>query len=336
MLSLGLTGGIAAGKSLLAKRFRELGAVVIDADRLAREVVAPGTPGLSAVVGQFGAQILLPDGSLDRAQLGAIVFADKDARESLNAIVHPLVRAAAKALKDDAGPGRIVVQDIPLLVETGQGVNFHLVVVAQAPRDVRVARMVRDRGMTEADALARIAAQATDEERAAVADVLIVNDGTPEQAIKELDALWRDRLVPFAANLAAGVPAGTSREAPMVPRDYSWPAQTARLAARIKHALGESVVSVVHVGATAVQTPAAPDVLEFQVQLSRAGGSLLSGKPSAGGSSRDPLSDQFAAAGFVPAASTPQDLAEQAATSSRWFASADPGRWATVEVRAVL
>ena len=244
MLSLGLTGGIAAGKSLLANRFRELGAVVIDADRLAREVVAPGTPGLAAVVGQFGARILLPDGSLDRAQLGAIVFADKDARESLNAIVHPLVRAAANALKDDAGPGSIVVQDIPLLVESGQGANFHLVVVAHAPKDVRVARMVRDRGMTEADALARIAAQATDEERAAVADVLIVNDGTPDKVIKELDALWHDRLVPFAANLSAGVPACPSKEVRAVQPDASWPAQAARLAARIKHAVGDLAASV--------------------------------------------------------------------------------------------
>lgn len=244
MLSLGLTGGIAAGKSLLANRFRELGAVVIDADRLAREVVAPGTPGLAAVVRQFGARILLADGSLDRAQLGAIVFADKGARETLNAIVHPLVRAAANALKDDAGPGTIVVQDIPLLVETGQGVNFHLVVVAQAPRDIRVARMVRDRGMTEADALARISAQATDEERAAAADVLIVNDGTPEQAVKELDALWHDRLVPFAANLAAGTPAGTSRDVRASEPDASRPAQAARLAARIKHATGELATSI--------------------------------------------------------------------------------------------
>src|SRR6185312_9719302 len=153
MLSIGLTGGIAAGKSLLANRFRELGAVLIDADRLARDAVAPGTPGLAAVAARFGPEVLAADGSLDRPKLGSIVFGDAGAREALNGIVHPIVRAAAAELKAAAGQGAdgrspardgatpqadggraaIVVEDIPLLVETGQEARFHLVVVVQAP-----------------------------------------------------------------------------------------------------------------------------------------------------------------------------------------------------------
>lgn len=237
MLSLGLTGGIAAGKSLLANRFRELGAIVIDADRLARDVVAPGTPGLSAVVERFGQNILLPDGTLDRPQLGALVFSDDTARQALNAIVHPLVRAAADSIKLCAGPGSVVVQDIPLLVESGQGANFHLVVVVQAPRIERIERMVRDRGMSEAAAVARMAAQASDEERAAAADVVIINDGLPEHAVAELDALWHGRLLPFAANLAAGKAAAHPGVA-AVSRSTG-AAGAIRLEQRIRRAVGD-------------------------------------------------------------------------------------------------
>lgn len=249
MLSLGLTGGIAAGKSLLTARFRELGAVVVDADLLAREAVAPGSPGLAAVADRFGAGILLPDGSLDRPKLGAIVFSEPAARESLNAIVHPLVRSAAAALKDGARPGDVVVQDIPLLVETGQGADFHLVVVVQAPLEERVARMVRDRGMSREDALARVDAQASDAERAAAADVVIMNDGTPEQAVAALDELWHGRLLPFAANLAAGVPArhGNPKAAAA--------GSAVRLLARIRRAVGTAATVVEGTGGPAGPGP---------------------------------------------------------------------------------
>ncbi len=267
MLSLGLTGGIAAGKSLLSARFRELGAHVIDADKLAREVVAPGTPGLDAVVNQFGLSLRLADGSLDRARLGSLVFSDKAARESLNSIIHPLVRAEAESLKRAAGASTIVVQDIPLLVETGQGANFHLVVVAQAATDVRVARMVRERGMSPEDALARIAAQATDDQRAAAADVVIVNEGAPEQALAELDALWHLRLLPFAANLASGVSAPGPGSAMIVPSDPNWAYQGARIMARLAKATGENAVGIDHIGSTAVPGLAAKDVLDLQIRV---------------------------------------------------------------------
>lgn len=202
MLKIGLTGGIASGKSLVAARFSELGAVVIDADALAREVVVPGTPGLAAVVDAFGDTVLRDDGSLDRAKLGAMVFSDPELREKLNAIVHPLVRNRAKELlaaAAEAGPRSIVVQDIPLLVETGQASSFDVVIVVDAPDDVRVQRMVGQRGMSEADASSRMAAQASRAERLAAADVILDNAGTVEALIKQVDALWSEKLVPLAS-----------------------------------------------------------------------------------------------------------------------------------------
>lgn len=190
MLNVGLTGGIAAGKSAVATRLKELGAVLIDADAIARAVVEPGTPGLAAVVEAFGPQILGPDGSLDRPALGALVFADEPAREKLNSIVHPLVRAQALALRATAAPDSVVVQDIPLLVETGQASDFAVVLVVVAPLTERLRRMTEDRGMTLADAQARIDAQATDEQRAAVADEIIDNSGTLEQLRARVDEIW--------------------------------------------------------------------------------------------------------------------------------------------------
>lgn len=190
MQNVGLTGGIAAGKSAVARRLAELGAVLIDADAIARAVVEPGTPGLAAIVEAFGEGILGGDGALDRPALGALVFADGKARETLNSIVHPLVRAEAARLRAEAPEDAVVIQDIPLLVETGQGANFDMVLVVAAPLEERLRRMIQDRGMSEADALARIAAQASDAERAAVADIVIENSGTLEQLRERVTEIW--------------------------------------------------------------------------------------------------------------------------------------------------
>lgn len=192
MLRIGLTGGIASGKSVVTARLAELGAVVVDADALAREVVEPGTPGLAAIREAFGEGVIRPDGSLDRPALGALVFADDGRRRTLNAIVHPLVRSAAAAIVAAAPQDAVVVQDIPLLVETGQQGDFDLVVVVDAPDDVRVARMLEHRGMTEEDARARIAAQASRDERNAAADVILENTGTRDQLLEQVDALWEN------------------------------------------------------------------------------------------------------------------------------------------------
>jgi dephospho-CoA kinase len=191
---IGLTGGIGAGKSTVARLLAERGALILDADVAAREVVAPGTDGLAAVAEAFGDAVLNPDGALDRAALASLVFADQDRRAVLNGIVHPRVRAWMAERVMTAPEGSVVVQDIPLLVEAGLAKLFELVVVVDAADAVRIARLVSDRGMTEAEARARIAAQAPREQRLAAADVVIGNDGTPEQLAEQVAALW-DRIV---------------------------------------------------------------------------------------------------------------------------------------------
>lgn len=188
-MRVGLTGGIGAGKSAVAARLVEHGAVLIDSDVLAREVLAAGTPGLDRVVERFGPGVLDAQGALDRPTLGAIVFTDPQARADLNAIVHPLVRLRSAELAAETPPGALVVHDVPLLVETGQAGSFDLVVVVEADPDVRVARLWADRGMDEEQARARIAAQATDAERRAVADVVLDNSGTREDLLAAVDRL---------------------------------------------------------------------------------------------------------------------------------------------------
>ena len=191
-MRVGLTGGVASGKSTVAAILRELGAVVVDADALAREVVGPGTPGLDAVVAAFGADVLGPDGALDRSRLGALVFADADRRTALEAIVHPLVRARASELEGSAPPGAVVVHDIPLLVETGQAGSFDAVLVVDVPVEVQVARAVGERGWSEEEARARIAAQATREERLAAATYVLDNTGTTEDLRQRVAEVFRE------------------------------------------------------------------------------------------------------------------------------------------------
>ncbi|GIG09471.1 dephospho-CoA kinase [Catellatospora coxensis] len=193
---MGLTGGIGSGKSAVAARLAELGAVVIDSDRLAREAVAPGTDGLAEVVARFGEQVLGADGALDRPALGKVVFGDETARRDLEAIIHPRVRARTMELAAAAPPDTVVVNDVPLLIEAGLAAQYELVIVVFADEATRVARLVRDRGMTEDEARARIAAQATDEQRRAAAHVAIVNEGTLAELHAAVDEVWHTRLRP--------------------------------------------------------------------------------------------------------------------------------------------
>jgi dephospho-CoA kinase len=179
-MRVGLTGGVASGKSTVSAILAELGAVVIDADALAREVVARGTPGLEAVVAEFGPEVLTPEGDLDRPATGRLVFGDEAARRRLEAIVHPLVIERMAALEAEAGADDVVVHDIPLLAEGGRADTFDAVVVVDAPRDLQMERMVGDRGWTREDAESRIAAQATREQRRAIATHVIDNNGTLE------------------------------------------------------------------------------------------------------------------------------------------------------------
>ncbi|NHC12206.1 dephospho-CoA kinase [Motilibacter sp. E257] len=187
---MGLTGGIASGKSTASARLAELGALVVDADLLAREAVAPGTPGLAAVVAAFGRSVLAADGSLDRLALGRVVFADAAARERLEAIVHPEVARRRAEAVAAAPAGAVVVHDVPLLVEKGLTAGLDLVVVVDAPEDVRVRRLVAARGLDEEQARARIAAQATREQRLAAADVVLDGGGPVEHLQAQVDRLW--------------------------------------------------------------------------------------------------------------------------------------------------
>ncbi|WP_246858355.1 dephospho-CoA kinase [Citricoccus sp. SGAir0253] len=195
-LHIGLTGGIASGKSTVAAELAALGAVVVDSDALARSVVAPGSEGLRLVREAFGPGAVAPDGTMDRAAVASIVFGDPGARERLNGIVHPLVRAEGRRLVREAGPDAVVVQDVPLLVETGQADAYDLVLVVEADPAERVARMVRDRGMTEEAARARMAAQATDAQRRAAADVVLVNDAGLEDLRRATRRFWDEYVVP--------------------------------------------------------------------------------------------------------------------------------------------
>lgn len=192
-MKIGLTGGVGSGKSTVARMFADRGAVIVDSDALAREVVEPGTPGFAAVVAQFGPDVVGPDGRLDRAALAAVVFADERKRAALNAIVHPLVGARAAELAAVAPPDAVVVQDVPLLVENELAPQFDAVVVVLADPELRVRRLA-GRGMVEADARARMAAQATDEQRRAVADEVIDNDGDLAALERRVDEVW-ERLI---------------------------------------------------------------------------------------------------------------------------------------------
>lgn len=195
-IRVGLTGGVASGKSTVSRILAELGATVIDADQLARDVVAPGTAGLGEVVAAFGSEVLAADGSLDRPALGRIVFADEERRRRLEEIIHPRVRALSARLEDAAPPDAVVVHDIPLLVETGQGDRFDAVLVVDVPEAVQVDRMVAERGWERVDAEARIAAQASREQRRAVATYLIDNTGTLADLRARVEEIYRDLRTP--------------------------------------------------------------------------------------------------------------------------------------------
>lgn len=327
MLHIGLTGGIGAGKSTVAAELARLGAVVVDADAVAREVVAPGTEGLAAVVAEFGPDVLAGDGSLDRAVLARRVFGDQRALRRLEEIVHPRVRAATVARITALPEGTVVVQDVPLIVEKGLAPEYHLVLVVGAPEHVRLERLVRDRGMSRDDAAARIAAQADDPARRAVADVWLDNDGTRDDVLRAVREVWAERIAPYAENLARRRPA--ERGAPALvepPRGpATWSVQAERLLARLRRAGGELVVTADHVGSTAVPGLPAKDVLDLQLGVR---------SPH----DADALAEALADAGFprrpgewVGAPEPPG--ADGGAWAERLHANADPGRMVDLHVR---
>lgn len=322
MLRVGLTGGIGSGKSTVAQRLSELGAVVIDADVLAREVVAPGSEGLQRVRQRFGDAVVGEDGALDRAALGAIVFADERARRDLEAITHPLVARRTAELVAAAPDDAVVVHDVPLLVEKSYGPSYHLVVVVDAAEDVRVARLQEWRGMDPAEARRRIAAQATDLQRRAAADVWLDNNGTREELLAAVDALWSERLVPFEHNVRHGIRVARPEELHLADPDPTWPAQAARLLARLRFALGSLAVTTHHVGSTAVPGLVAKDVIDLQVGVA----SLAN--------IDDAALDALREKGFPLVPGVDADTSKD---GERWpklfLGSSDPGRLAHVHIR---
>src|ERR1700759_2516272 len=225
-MRIGLSGGIGAGKSTVSSTFGELGGIVVDGDVISREVVEPGTEGLAKLVDAFGGRGLSHDGSLNRPALATIAFSDDEKRQTLNGIVHPLVaerrsELIASAVQAEKNP--VIVEDIPLLVESGMAPMFPLVVIVNADEDLRVKRLIEHRGFSEEDARARIAAQATEEQRRAVADVWLDNSGSTRELVEQARALWHQRILPFAHNLHAHEAVSPKPE--LVPYDPTWPDQ---------------------------------------------------------------------------------------------------------------
>jgi dephospho-CoA kinase len=321
MLRIGLTGGIGAGKSTVSSTFSELGGVVVDGDVIAREVVEPGTEGLAALVEAFGSEILLPDGALNRPALAAIAFPDDEKRATLNGIVHPLVGKRRAELIEAAPADAVIVEDIPLLVESQMASLFPLVIIVDADPEVRVVRLTQHRGFSEADARARIAAQASEEQRRAVADVWLDNSGTAEELVAAARTLWHDRIWPFADNVRQSTPA---RALPrLVPADPTWPDQAARIVARLKTTCGHRAIRVDHVGSTAVPGLDAKDVVDVQVTVASLGVA-------------DELADALLAAGYPKVDGPTADVAhtdDVASWQKRLHASADPGRPTNLHLR---
>ncbi len=332
MLRIGLSGGIGAGKSTVSSTFNDLGGIVVDGDVISREVVEPGTEGLAKLVEAFGDQILSDDGSLNRPALASIAFSDEEKRQTLNGIVHPLVGKRRAELIAAAGDDAVIVEDIPLLVESGMAPMFPLVIIVNADEDLRVKRLIEHRSFSEEDARARIKAQASEEQRRAVADVWLDNSGSAAELVEQARTLWRQRIAPFEQNLDAGEPA---RAQPvLVPHDPSWPDQARRIAARLNTACGHRAVRIDHVGSTSVPDLDAKDVIDMQVTVA----SLKDA---------DELADALSGAGYVrlpitvdePKPDTRSTVAEfdHADDDSLWqkriHASADPGRPTNVHVR---
>ncbi|MGO3328090.1 dephospho-CoA kinase [Gordonia sp. (in: high G+C Gram-positive bacteria)] len=310
MIRIGLTGGIGAGKSTVAQTFIAHGAYHIDADKIAREVVARGTPGLAQLVEAFGEDVLTADGGLDRPALAAKAFVSDDSRKLLNSITHPLIGARTQELTDAAPDDAIVLHDVPLLVEGHMAPFYHLVVVVHADEDIRLRRLVELRGMDAADAEQRIAAQATDEQRHAVADIWLDNSGTPDELADAALAVWERRIVPFRDNVSARRDVEPSIDDTTA--DPEWTALGARLVNRVWALVGGAAQAVEHCGtSSAAGNPARP-IPELTVTVA----DLVAAEA---------LTEPLAAGGFPPVESDDPHV--------RPHGSADPGRGARVSVR---
>ena len=320
MLRIGLTGGIGAGKSTVSATFAECGGIIVDGDVIAREVVEPGTEGLAQLVDAFGDDILLPGGALNRPTLAAKAFVDDEKRAKLNGIVHPLVARRRQEILDAVHEDAVVVEDIPLLVETGLAPLFPLVVVVTAEEETRVERLIK-RGMDEADARARIKAQAPEVQRRAIADVLLDNSRSQSDLVEEARDLWYNRVLTLAHNIRTRQCAPTTYK--LVPYNPAWSDDARRIIKRIQMACGAKVLRVDHIGSTAVPGIDAKDVIDIQVTVA----SL---------DVANEINDAMANVGYPRiehiTADTPH-TDDPALWRKRIHCAADPGRPANIHVR---
>ncbi|EAP99227.1 dephospho-CoA kinase/unknown domain fusion protein [Janibacter sp. HTCC2649] len=325
MLRVGLTGGIGSGKSTVAKLLAELGAVVVDADVVAREVVEPGMPALTEIRERFGDVVLTADGELDRPALGRVVFTDPSALADLEGITHPAIWKRTAELMSAVPTNTVVVHDMPLIVEKHMGADYHLVVVVGVAEEERLARLVRDRDMPTEDAQARIDAQADDEDRMAAADIWLDNNGTREHLEAEVRRLWAERLEPFNENLIHGIRARRPDALTLSSHRAEWSAEAARLIARLQRALGDRAVSVDHIGSTAVPGLVAKDVIDLQI-----------GVRSLSDADAPEFVEALQRSGFPRVPDSTRDNGKDGTEwPKRFHGSADPGRVAHIHVREV-
>jgi dephospho-CoA kinase len=320
MLRIGLTGGIGAGKSTVSATFAECGGIIVDGDVIAREVVEPGTEGLTRLVETFGEDILLPDGALNRPALAAKAFVDDEKRAKLNGIVHPLVARRREEILDAVHDDAVVVEDIPLLVETGLAPLFPLVVVVSADEETRIERLIK-RGMDEADARARIKAQAPEDQRRAIADVLLDNSGSQGALVEKARDLWHNRVQPLAHNIRTGQCAPRAYQ--LVPYRKAWADDARRIIKRIEIACGAKALRVDHIGSTAVPGMDAKDVIDIQVTVA----SL---------EVADEINGALANVGYPRIEHITADTAHTADAAlwrKRIHCAADPGRPANIHIR---
>jgi len=325
MLRVGLTGGIGSGKSTVARLLADLGAVVVDADAVAREVVEPGMPALTAIRERFGNAVFTSDGSLDRPALGRVVFTDPAALADLEGITHPAIWRRTADLMSAVPPATIVVHDMPLIVEKGMGADYHLVVVVNVDWRERIERLVRDRGMTPEDARARIDAQADDAARIAAADVWLDNNGSREHLAAEVRRVWAERLEPFNENLIHGIRARRPDALTLSESNDRWPQEGARLVARVRKALADRAITVDHIGSTAVPGLVAKDVIDLQVGVS-----------SLDEADAPEFIEALSRSGFPRVGGVAWDNGKDGSDwPKRFHGSADPGRVTHVHVREV-
>jgi dephospho-CoA kinase len=301
--------------------FSDCGGIIVDGDVIAREVVEPGTEGLAQLVEAFGEDILLPDGALNRPALAAKAFVDDDQRAKLNGIVHPLVGRRREEIIAAVSEDAVVVEDIPLLVETGMAPMFPLVVVVTADVETRVTRVVQQRGMDEADARARIAAQAPEEQRRAIADVLLDNSGSQGELVEKARDLWYNRVLPLAHNIRTRQAVQAKPE--LVPYNPAWPDDARRIIKRIQMACGAKALRVDHIGSTAVEGMDAKDVIDIQITVA----SL---------DVADEIADLLANVGYPRkehiTTDAPHD-GDPTVWRKRFHGASDPGRPANIHVR---